>query len=78
MAVSLSTNEVKLYSPVTGQYLGQCKGHSATINQISFVGPSSPHVLYSCSSDSTIRAWDSRTWQQVLSFSTCSNAFLVL
>ncbi|KZV32357.1 WD repeat-containing protein 89 [Dorcoceras hygrometricum] len=70
MAVSLSTNEVKLYSPVTGQYLGQCKGHSATINHISFVGPSSPHVLYSCSSDSTIRAWDSRSCQQVSCVST--------
>ncbi|XP_073063353.1 WD repeat-containing protein GTS1 [Primulina eburnea] len=70
MAVSLSTNEVKLYSPATGQYLGQCEGHSATINQISFVGPSSPHVLYSCSSDSTIRVWDSRSCQQV----TCISA----
>lgn len=65
MAVSLSTNAVKLYSPVTGQYYGECKGHSATINQISFADPSSPHVLHSCSSDGTIRLWDSRTFQQV-------------
>ncbi|XP_011079679.1 WD repeat-containing protein 89 homolog [Sesamum indicum] len=70
MAVSLSTNAVKLYSPLTGQYLGECKGHSSTINQISFSGPSSPHVLYSCSSDCTFRAWDSRSFQQV----SCINA----
>lgn len=68
MAVSLSTNAVKLYSPETGQYLGECKGHSSTINQISFAGPSAPHVLYSCSSDSTLRAWDSRSFQQVFSY----------
>lgn len=65
MAVSLSTNAVKLYSPVTGQYVGECVGHSSTINQTSFGRPPSPHLLYSCSSDSTIRAWDTRCFQQV-------------
>ncbi|KAL2660933.1 hypothetical protein AAZV13_03G172500 [Glycine max] len=66
MAVSLSTNAVKLYSPVAGQYFGEFKGHSETVNQISFSGPSNPHILCSCSSDGTIRAWDARTFQQVL------------
>ncbi|GAV87174.1 WD40 domain-containing protein [Cephalotus follicularis] len=70
MGVSLSTNAVKLYSPVTGQFCGECKGHSNTINSISFAGPSTPHVLHSCSSDGTIRAWDTRTFQQV----SCINA----
>ncbi|GAB4849387.1 Protein gts1 [Ancistrocladus abbreviatus] len=66
MAVSLSTNVVKLYSPATGQYLGECKGHSAAINHIAFSGPMlMPHLLHSCSSDGTIRAWDTRTFQQV-------------
>lgn len=65
MAVSLSTNAVKLYSPMTGQYFGDCKGHSSTINHISFSGGSNQHVLHSCSSDGTIRAWDTRTFQQV-------------
>ncbi|CAN0860746.1 WD repeat-containing protein GTS1 [Linum grandiflorum] len=65
MAVSLSTNAVKLYSPMTGQYLGECSGHSDTINEISFSGSSAPHVLHSCSSDGTLRAWDTRTFQQV-------------
>ncbi|KAH9730398.1 WD repeat-containing protein GTS1 [Citrus sinensis] len=67
MAVSLSTNVVKLYSPVTGQYSGECKGHSSTVNQISFSGPSTPHVLHSCSSDGTIRAWDTRSFHEVWS-----------
>ncbi|KAK3041497.1 hypothetical protein RJ639_000474 [Escallonia herrerae] len=67
MAVSLSTNTVKLYSPVTGQFMGEwIKGHSSTINEISFSGPpSTPHLLHSCSSDGTIRAWDTRSFQQV-------------
>ncbi|KAG6703912.1 hypothetical protein I3842_07G109600 [Carya illinoinensis] len=65
MAVSLSTNAVKLYSPVTGQYYGECRAHSTTINHISFSGASTPHVLHSCSSDGTIRAWDTRSFQEV-------------
>lgn len=74
MAVSLSTNAVKLYSPATGQYSGECKGHSSTINQISFSGPSTPHVLHSCSSDGTIRAWDTRSFHEVL----CAHIYAVL
>ncbi|KAJ4847437.1 WD repeat-containing protein gts1 [Turnera subulata] len=73
MAVSLSTNAVKLYSPTTGQYQGECKGHTDTINQISFSVASCPHVLHSCSSDGTIRAWDTRNFQQVSSFSVGSS-----
>ncbi|XP_006359385.1 WD repeat-containing protein 89 homolog isoform X1 [Solanum tuberosum] len=67
MAVSLSTNAIKLYSLATAQYIGECNGHSSTINQISFSDPSSPHVLHSCSSDGTLRAWDTRSFQQVFS-----------
>uniref|UniRef100_A0A803NQQ7 Uncharacterized protein n=2 Tax=Cannabis sativa TaxID=3483 RepID=A0A803NQQ7_CANSA len=69
MAVSLSTNVVKLYSPVTGQYYGECKGHSDTINHISFSATSTPHVLNSCSSDGTLKAWDTRTFKEVSSIS---------
>ncbi|KAK7378974.1 hypothetical protein VNO80_04425 [Phaseolus coccineus] len=70
MAVSLSTNAVKLYSPMAGQYFGEFKGHTATINQILFSGTSHHQVLCSCSSDGTVRAWDTRTFQQV----SCINA----
>ncbi|KAI3773141.1 hypothetical protein L6452_04344 [Arctium lappa] len=68
MAVSLSSNTVKLYSPVTGQYVGECcRGqHSGNINQILFSG----NILHSCSSDGTLRAWDTRSYQQV----SCLNA----
>ncbi|XP_038981740.1 WD repeat-containing protein GTS1 isoform X1 [Phoenix dactylifera] len=65
LAVSLSTNTIKLYSPATGQYFGECKGHSGTIHEISFSIPSSAHVICSCSSDGTVRAWDTRTFKQV-------------
>lgn len=62
MAVSLSTNTVKLYSPSTGQFIGECsKRHNSTINEIMFSGD----ILHSCSSDGTIRAWDTRSFQEV-------------
>lgn len=72
MGVSLSTNTMKLYSPVTGQFVGECKGHKSTINQISFASPteSTPHLLHSCSSDGTLRSWDTRSFHQV----SCINA----
>lgn len=65
MAVSLSNNAVKIYSPSTGQYFGECRGHTSTINDIAFADPLSPNLLHSCSSDGTLRAWDIRTFQQV-------------
>lgn len=63
MAVSLSSNTVKLYSPVTGQYVGECGKHSDTINHILLSGND---ILYSCSTDGTLRAWDTRSYQQVI------------
>ncbi|KAL4572114.1 hypothetical protein LXL04_018883 [Taraxacum kok-saghyz] len=68
MAVSLSSNTVKLYSPVTGQFVGECcRGqHSDSINHILFSG----NILHTCSSDGTLRAWDTRSYQQV----SCLNA----
>ncbi|KAJ1282348.1 hypothetical protein BS78_03G044900 [Paspalum vaginatum] len=65
LAVSLSTNALKFYSPATGQYLGECKGHEGTIHEISFSAPLSPQVICSCSSDGTVRAWDTRNFNQV-------------
>ncbi|KAL0920174.1 hypothetical protein M5K25_009292 [Dendrobium thyrsiflorum] len=66
LAVSLSSNTIKLYSPATGQFLGECKGHISTIHEISFAVPSSPHLLCSCSSDATVRMRDTRTFKQIL------------
>lgn len=73
MGVSLSSNVIKLYSLDTAQYFGQCVGHSHTIQEISYSVPSSPNLICSCSSDSTIRAWDTRSFKQVSSLNTGSS-----
>lgn len=65
LAVSLSTNALKFYSPATGQYLGECTGHTGSIHEIAFSAPSSPQVICSCSGDGTIRAWDTRSFKQI-------------
>ncbi|KAJ4787967.1 WD repeat-containing protein 89 [Rhynchospora pubera] len=49
----------------SGQYFGECKGHSGRIHEISFSAPASSLVLCSCSSDGTVRAWDARSLEQV-------------
>ncbi|XP_047327522.1 WD repeat-containing protein GTS1 [Impatiens glandulifera] len=68
MAVSLSTNYLKLYSPTTGHYLGECKGHTSNVNDISFSDNS--NILHSCSSDGSLRSWDTRSFQQVSCLNT--------
>ncbi|KAJ6812430.1 WD repeat-containing protein 89-like protein isoform X1 [Iris pallida] len=66
MAVSLSSNAIKLYSAATGQFFGECRGHQGPIQEVSFAVPAaSPNVMCSCSSDSTVRVWDTRTFEQV-------------
>ncbi|KAM0933092.1 putative transcription factor WD40-like family [Dioscorea sansibarensis] len=65
LAVSLSSNAIKFYSPATGQFVGECKGHSATIHEVSFSIPGYPNALGSCSSDGTVRVWDTRAFKQV-------------
>ncbi|BBM98587.1 WD repeat-containing protein 89 [Marchantia polymorpha subsp. ruderalis] len=67
MAVSLSTNAIKLYSPQTGAFLGDCLGHTCTISGISFPDPNSPMLLLSSSADGTIRTWDIRNRKEVAS-----------
>uniref|UniRef100_A0A453FD84 Uncharacterized protein n=1 Tax=Aegilops tauschii subsp. strangulata TaxID=200361 RepID=A0A453FD84_AEGTS len=62
LAVSLSTNALKFYAPATGQYLGECTGHTGSIHEIAFSAPSSLQVICSCSGDGTIRAWDTRSF----------------
>ncbi|KAJ6811659.1 WD repeat-containing protein 89-like protein isoform X1 [Iris pallida] len=77
MAVSLSSNAIKLYSVATGQYFGECRGHRGTIHEVSFAVPSSPNVICSCSSDGTVRAWDTRSFKQVslLKSSSCQEIY---
>lgn len=65
MVVSLSTNALKLYSPITGQFLGDCLGHTDTINDMVFPDLKVPHIFCSSSSDGTVRVWDTRMRQQV-------------
>jgi len=65
MAVSLSTNVIKLYAPPTGQFLGDCLGHSTTISEIAYPDASAPYFLCSSSADGTVRAWDTRVRKQV-------------
>lgn len=65
MAVSLSTNTIKLYDPETGSFKGDLLGHTCTISGLNFPDPSSPQLLFSSSADSTIRTWDVRVGKQV-------------
>lgn len=65
MVVSLSTKAIKIYSPMTGQFLGDCFGHMGTISDVLFPDPKTPHLFCSSSLDGTIRTWDTRTRQQV-------------
>lgn len=65
MAASLSTNGIKLYGLATGQFLGDCIGHTDTISDVSFSDADSPHMLCSSSADGTVRAWDTRLRKEV-------------
>lgn len=73
MAVSLSTNAIKLYGPATGQYLGDCLGHTNTVSDISFPDASSPNILCSSSADGTVRAWDIRLRKEVTHHILCTH-----
>ncbi|CAM6091510.1 unnamed protein product [Calypogeia fissa] len=65
MAVSLSTNTIKLYDPETGGFKGDLLGHTCTISGLNFPDPNSSQLLLSSSADSTVRVWDIRVGQQV-------------
>lgn len=62
LAASLSTHALKLYSPLTGDFLGDLRGHLNTITDLSFCAA---HTLLSSSADGTVRMWDVRMRAQV-------------
>lgn len=65
MAVSLSTKAIKIYSPITGQFFGDCFGHTGNISDLLFPEPKTPHTFCSSSLDGSIRLWDTRSCRQV-------------
>ena len=60
VAMALSTRQIQIRDPQSLQLLIELEGHANTINE---VHPSSisPHHIYSCSSDHTIKCWDLRS-----------------
>ena len=60
LAASSSNNDIKIYDPETFSFISQLEGHTATINEIKF-SCTNPSVLFSCSSDGTLRIWDIRS-----------------
>ena len=67
VAAALSNHTVKLYNARDSggfTYLGELKGHTDVISEISFARDDNPHALYSSSEDGSVRGWDSRTGQQ--------------
>ena len=67
VAAALSNHTVKLYNARDSggfKYLGELKGHTDVISEISFARDDNPHALYSSSEDGSVRGWDSRTGQQ--------------
>lgn len=59
LAASASNNIIKLFNPETFDCISQLQGHTSTINELSF-SSTHPDVLFSCSSDKTVRIWDTR------------------
>ena len=72
VAAALSNNTVKLYNTRESggfTYMGELKGHTDVISEISFAGDDNPHALYSSSEDGSVRGWDSRSGQQAERYS---------
>lgn len=63
IAASLSNNLIKLYSVQGGKvsFVRDLAKHRKAVNCLTFPFESSPHQLYSCSSDGTVLGWDART-----------------
>lgn len=58
---------VKIWHPTRPNSLHTFQGHTACVYQALF-SPHDPHIIGSCSGDSTFRTWDERTGSQGISF----------
>jgi len=58
-------NAIRLWDTRSGKLLGVCKGHTQGVKWLAF--SSENETLASASSDSTVRFWDLRTQQELLS-----------
>lgn len=63
IAAANSNKKIKLYDTETLSIIGSLEGHTDTINDVKFAKTHND-VLFSCSSDCTLRIWDTRTLQQ--------------
>ncbi|GIL42775.1 hypothetical protein Vafri_159 [Volvox africanus] len=67
ISASVSNNTVKLYQPSGPQLslVGELRGHTGTITDLSFCSTSQPYTVVSSSTDGTIVVWDVRSAQPV-------------
>jgi WD40 repeat protein len=63
IATPNSSNKIKIYDTETLSIIGSLEGHTDTVNEVKFAKTHND-VLFSCSSDRTLRVWDTRTTQQ--------------
>jgi eukaryotic-like serine/threonine-protein kinase len=66
-AISESDNAIRLWDTATGKLLGVCKGHTQGVRWLAFAPDA--ETLASVGDDSTLRFWNVRTQQQLLSIS---------
>jgi WD40 repeat protein len=74
LAASLSTMVVKVYDRSTCSYVTELSGHVGAITDIGFFD-TDPAILYSSSSDRTVRMWDVRSNREVNRFTVISEAW---
>ncbi|KAL6760401.1 WD40-repeat-containing domain protein [Haematococcus lacustris] len=66
IAASTSAGAVKLHSlgPSSVAFLRDIQGHGAAVTDLQWTHPDQPELLHTCSADSTVRGWDTRSCQQ--------------
>ena len=64
-------NVIRLWHTKTGKMLGVCRGHTQGVRWLAF--PPEGETLASVSDDSTLRFWNVRTQQELLSIQQLAN-----